>query len=267
MDFDALIAIARTQHRQPEVLISVPKGWSQGRTVFGGLSAAMLYSAAREYVEKDRPLRSMTTNFVGPLLFDTPFQINIEIVREGKNVSQVLARVVQDGKNCVLTQFCFAKARQSKTAVKNNEQHNMATPKKANFIPNIPKVTPQFLRHYELSIDDGGLPFTGKKSSHYYGWMRFKEAPQTITEAHIISMIDAWPPTLIQQLRWPAPASTVSWNLEFIYPHKPFASTDWLAYKEDTRQAADGYGHTEATIWDIHGEVIALSRQTTAVFD
>lgn len=133
----------------------------------------------------------MTTNFVGPLLFDIPFQINVEMVREGKNVSQLLARIIQDGKNCVLTQFCFAKARQSKTGVTNNDQHNMAIPKKAKFIPNIPKVTPNFLRHYELSIDDGGLPFTGKKSSHYYGWMRFKEAPQTITEAHIISMIDA----------------------------------------------------------------------------
>jgi acyl-CoA thioesterase II len=267
MDFDALIAIARTQRQHPEVLINIPEEWSQGRTVFGGLSAAMLYSAAKEYVEEDRPLRSMTTNFVGPLLFDVPFQIHVEIVREGKNVSQVLARVIQDDKSCVLTQFCFAKARQSKTAVKNNDQHNMAVTKKANFIPNIPKITPKFLRHYELSIDDGGLPFTGKKSSHYYGWMRFKKSPQTINVAHIISMIDAWPPTLIQQLRWPAPASTVSWNLEFIYPHRPLAPADWLAYKEDTRQAADGYGHTEATVWDIHGEVIALSRQTTAVFD
>ena len=117
----------------------------------------MHYSAAREYIEKDHPLRSMTTNF------DIPFQINVEMVREGKNVSQLLARIIQDGKNCVLTQFCFAKARQSKTAVTNNDQHNMAIPKKAKFIPNIPKVTPKFLRHYELSIDDGGLPFTGKK--------------------------------------------------------------------------------------------------------
>ncbi len=267
MDFDALIALARKQRQQPEVLISIPKDWSQGRTVFGGLSAAMLYSAAKEYIEVDRPLRSMTTSFVGPLLFDVPFQISVEIVREGKNVSQVLARAIQDDKNCVLTQLCFAKARQSKTAVDNNDQHNMTIPEKAKFIPNIPKVTPKFLQHYELSIDAGGLPFTGKKSSHYYGWMRFKKPPQEISEAHIISMIDAWPPTLIQQLRWPAPASTISWNLEFIYPHRTLAPSDWFAYKEDTRQAADGYGHTEATIWDNHGEVIALSRQTTAVFD
>lgn len=103
MDFDALIAIARTHRQQPDVLISIGRDWSQGRTVFGGLSAAMLYSAAKEYVEDDRLLRSITTSFVGPLLFDVPFQISIEIVREGKNVSQVLARAIQDDKNCVLT--------------------------------------------------------------------------------------------------------------------------------------------------------------------
>ncbi len=56
----------------------------------------MLYCAAREYIEKDRPLRSMTTNFVGPLLFDIPFQINVEMVREGKNcVSSVRFRNMQ----------------------------------------------------------------------------------------------------------------------------------------------------------------------------
>jgi hypothetical protein len=61
----------------------------------------------------------------------------------------------------------------------------MAMPEKANFIPNIPKVTPKFFRHYQLSIDSGGLPFTGRKSSNYYGWMRFKKPPQSINEAHI----------------------------------------------------------------------------------
>jgi acyl-CoA thioesterase II len=267
MDFDALIEIAKTHRQQENLSMTIPKDWSQGRTVFGGLSAALLYAAASEYVDSDRYLRSMTTNFVGPLVSEQAFNIQIEIVREGKNISQLLARAVQEGKNCVMIQFCFAKARESKTFVVNPEEHHLSLPKKANFIPQIPKVTPKFLRHYELSIDSGGIPFTGKKSSHYHGWMRFKKAPKAITQAHVISLLDAWPPTLIQQLRWPAPASTVSWNLEFIYPHADVAPNDWFAYKEETRQAADGYGHTEATVWDAHGKVIALSRQTIAVFD
>jgi acyl-CoA thioesterase II len=267
MDFDALLDIAKTQRQQPTMTMTIPKDWSQGRTVFGGLSAALLYGAASQYVDENRSLRSMTTNFVGPLMSEKPFNINVELVREGKNVSQVQARAIQDGKNCVLVQFCFAQGRESKTSVINEDKHSMPAPNKANYIPQVPKVTPKFLRHYDLSIASGGFPFTGKKTSHYYGWMRFKKAPKHITQAHVISLLDAWPPTLIQQLRWPCPASTVSWNLEFIYPHKEVAPNDWFAYKEDTRQASQGYGHTEATVWDAHGDVIALSRQTIAVFD
>jgi hypothetical protein len=60
-----------------------------------------------------------------------------------------------------------------------------AIPKKAKFIPNILKVTPKFyaITSFQLMMAAYPLP---AKSSHYYGWMRFKEAPATITEAHII---------------------------------------------------------------------------------
>nr|WP_136249536.1 thioesterase family protein [Ningiella ruwaisensis] len=267
MTIDELLSHA-TQHKSsPMREFVVPKDWSQGRTVYGGISTAMLYVAAKSYVDDERKIRSLSTNFVGPLVFDAPFNITVEEVRVGSNVSQLQARAVQNGKYCVVVQACFAKARQSKTGKENTDVHDMPKPDKPKFIPQIPKVTPKFLKHFDLSIHSGALPFTGKKSSHYHGWMRFKKPPQSITEAHIIAMIDTWPPTLIQQLRWPAPASTISWNLEFIYPHRSLSPGDWFAYKEETRQAADGYGHTEATVWDAYGEVIALSRQTIAVFD
>ncbi len=246
---------------------TIGKYWAQGRTVYGGLTAGMLYSAAKSKVSNDRIMRSMSTNFVGPLLSEKPFNITVEVVRAGKNVTQLQARAIQNDKVCVLSQICFGEARVSKISVVNDEKHGMDLPNKAKFIPQIPKVTPKFLRHFELSINKGGIPFMGKKTSHYHGWMRFKVPPKRISDAHIVSLIDTWPPTLLQMLRWPAPASTVSWNLEFIHPHRVIEPTDWFAYKAETRQAADGYGHTEATIWDSHNQVIALSRQTVAIFD
>lgn len=245
----------------------ISKLWSQGRTVYGGLSAGMLYSAAKKFVAPTRVLRSMSTNFVGPMLVEEEFGIHIEIIREGKNVSQIQARAIQNDKICVVSQFCFAQGRNSKIRIENIDMHELSHPTKANFIPQIPKVTPKFLRHFELSISEGGMPFLGKKTSHYYGWMRYKKKLDVFSDAHLVSIIDAWPPSLLQMMKWPAPASTVSWNLEFIHPHLPIKANDWLAYKADTRQAADGYGHTEATIWDIHGKAIALSRQTVAIFD
>ncbi len=245
----------------------IPKTWGQGRTAFGGISAAMLYTAVKQQVTNNSVLRSITTNFVGPLSLETPFSIEVTLLRSGKNVSHYTAHAIQDGKNCVFSQACFGVARQSGIRVDTNDLHNMPLPNKAKFIPQIPKVTPKFLRYFDLAIEEGGIPFTRKKDSHYHGFMRFKQPPRQITDAHIITMIDAWPPTLLQMMKLPAPASTVSWNLEFIHPHKPVSPSDWFAYKAHTRQAADGYGHTEATIWDKDNEVIAISRQTVAVFD
>ncbi|GGO70421.1 acyl-CoA thioesterase [Bowmanella pacifica] len=247
--------------------LSVPKDWAQGRTVFGGLSAALLYAAIREQVPADRALRSLTTNFVGPLLPDTDFRIDITVLRSGKNVTQVTASAVQEDQVAVFSQACFGIERQSKIKVASQSQHQMPLPTKAKFIPQIPKVTPKFLKHIDLSVVEGGLPFTGKTNAKVQGWMRFTQPPTQITDAHLIALIDAWPPTILQMLRWPAPASTMSWNLEFIHPHQPVAADDWFAYQADTRQAADGYCHSEANIWDKQGELIAISRQIIAVFD
>ncbi|MCU7553916.1 thioesterase family protein [Alteromonas sp. ASW11-19] len=245
----------------------IPADWGQGRTAFGGITAGLVFQAIGSQVETGRLLRSFTTNFVGPLTLDAPFSVQVSRLREGKNVSQLTGQIIQHDRVCVFCQACFGQARKSKIRVENTEQHQLEAPAKANFIPQIPKVTPRFLRHFELSVDKGGLPFTWKKDSVYEGFMRFKEAPEVITDAHVITLIDAWPPTLLQMMKLPAPASTVSWNIEFIHPHHEVSPDAWFAYKAHTRQAADGYGHTEATIWNSHGDVIALSRQTVAVFD
>ncbi len=96
--------------------------------------------------------------------------------------------------------------------------------------------------------------------------MRFKEQPSHFYDAHLIALIDIWPPTVLQLLHQPAMASTMSWNLEFIHPHQKISGHDWFAYQAQTRHAADGYVHTEANIWDKHGTLVAICRQVVAVF-
>ncbi|MBU2978973.1 thioesterase family protein [Alteromonas sp. C1M14] len=245
----------------------IPKSWSQGRTAFGGISAGMIYQAIVSQVTDERVLRAYTTNFVGPLQVDFPFTVEVNCLRSGKNVSHFTAQIVQNHRVCVFVQACFGQGRKSKIHIASTDMHGMDEPKKAKFIPLIPKVTPKFFQHFELAIEKGGMPFLGHKDSAYHGFIRYKKPPQYISDAHLISMIDAWPPTILQQLRWPAPASTVSWNLEFLHPHQEVPSNAWFAYKAETRQAGNGYSHTEATIWNQYNDVIALSRQTVAVFD
>lgn len=267
MHIDQLLQTLRDNAARNSTVLTIPKSWTQGRTLFGGLSAALLYEAIKLRVRNDRVLRSLTTNFVGPLEPDITFEIQVQILREGKNVTQVTAQAIQHEQVAVFCQACFGTYRDSKVRVDNQTQHNMTLPKKAKFIPQIPNVTPKFLKHIDLALVEGGLPFTGKKTARTCGWMRFTDTPQQATDAHLIALIDAWPPTILQMLRWPAPASTMSWNLEFIHPHQPVAADDWFAYQADTRQAVDGYCHSEANIWDARGELVAISRQIIAVFD
>lgn len=268
MHIDDLLNLATAQAKSDDPKpMQIPQNWTQGRTAFGGLSAALVYQAIKQHVTDDRVMRAFNCNFIGPLLPDKDFIIETEMLRSGKNATQVLGRIMQDGNIAVLCQVCFGVSRDSKVSILNHEKHDLAQPTRAKYFPPIPKVVPKFLKHVDLCIESGGLPFTGSKLSQYHGWMRFKKAPKQFTDAHIIALVDAWPPTVIQMLRWPAPVSSINWNLEFLHPHKPMQADDWLAYKVQTRQAAAGYAHTEANIWDAHGDLIALSRQTVGVFD
>lgn len=267
MLIDDYLELVSFHNTSPNECYTISKSWTQGRTVFGGLSTAILYQACQSHLEEKYYLRSITTNFVGPLMADTPFTIQVEEIRSGKNVSQYQARAIQDNKIAVVCQMCFAVDRSSKIKVEPTLNHNMPLPQKASFIPHIPKITPKFLKHFDLNIQEGGIPYTGKKTSKYHGWMRYKKPIKRFSIAHIIAIIDAWPPTLIQMMKWPAPASTVSWNLEFVHPLAKVNTNDWLAYQCETLNACSGYGQTQASIFNTSNQVLAFSRQTVAVFD
>ncbi|MCH8533091.1 MAG: thioesterase family protein [Saccharospirillum sp.] len=246
--------------------MAIPDSWGQGRTAFGGLTAALAYRVLRTQVEQDRMLRSLSVSFVAPIATDVPFSFESTCLRQGKNVTQAQASIIQEGQVGVTLLASFGVARESRTGVNNTETPDVLMPEQPQFLPFIPQVTPQFFQHVDLVLCSGSFPFTGAKTAHHGGFMRFSEPPAEMTDAHVIALIDSWPPTLLQQLSKPAPASTLAWNLEFLHPHRPVLPQDWFAYQADTRQAGEGYGHTEASIWDAHGELIAISRQTVTVF-
>ncbi|UAA39370.1 thioesterase family protein [Paraneptunicella aestuarii] len=268
MNFDELLQIVENSPSEQNLMhiSGVPDEWSQGRTVFGGATVALAYQAIRKLIGYERVLRSISVNFVGPINAGEAFDIEPEVLREGRSVTHATAKIVQDGRVGLVCQACFGNSRESKIKTPNIERHDMNLPKKGRFIPQIPKVVPKFLRHFELALEKG-MPFTGSKNKEVHGWVRFKQPPEKISDAHLLAMIDAWPPTLLQMLRWPAPASSVTWSVDFVHPHQPIKPDDWFAYQSDTRQASGGYILEEANIWDIHGELVAISRQTVTVFD
>lgn len=243
-----------------------PENWCQGRTAFGGLSAALLYQAIRGKVTDDRRLLSLSTNFVGPLLADTPFSLSVEILRQGKSSTQVLAKAIQNEQVCVIVQACFAKSRESGINVPVSKSLGLKPVDERHTLPFIKGQMPEFFQHVDLCPQQGAMPFSSAETSHLGGWMRFKHTPEQITEAHVIALTDAWPPTLLQMFKQPAPASSMSWYLEFVQEPN-LTPGEWLGFEAITHHSKDGYGLEDGCIWSQSGELIALTRQTVALFD
>jgi len=254
------------EQKQAEYELVIPESWSQGRTVYGGLSAALAYQAAENLIEDNRGLRALHCNFIGPLHVGKAVTVSAEVLRTGKNVTQLLAKVCQDGQVGVMLQICFGVSRESKLLKQASDTHSMPKPKKARYIPQIPKIVPNFIQHFDLALEKGGLGLGRSLEPVLHGWSRLSKTPEKMRMAYLIALMDAWPPTMFQMLRIPAPASTMSWDLEFIDPSVSVEPGEWLASHTQARHVKDGYGHEEANFWNERGELIAISRQVVTVF-
>lgn len=252
--------------RHPE--LTIPAEWAQGRASFGGLVAALQYEAMRAKVSADRPVRSLAITFVGPVEPEVPVSFEVDVLREGKAVSQVLGRAMQNGQVVTLVQGSFGASRPSEVAVPAFPAPEMKPWDDCQELPYIKGVTPEFMRHLAMRWSVGGLPFTGNTSRDMGGWVRLrgdvKEEP--VTESHILALVDAWPPSLLPHLKKVAAGSTLTWTIEFVQPLRDVSTLDWCKYRVETEYAVDGYGHAAAKLWSAEGELIAMSRQTVTIF-
>lgn len=247
--------------------VSIPAVWGQGRTVFGGLSVAMVYEAMRLKIADARPIRSLAVTFVGPLMVDEPVRFEVQVLREGKSVSQVLGKAIQNGAVQVLVQGSFGHSRESLVSVK-----ALPTPDFAPWqqCPNPvfkPESMPAFVQYLAVRWAQGQPPASNSRERFIGGWVQLRDAPlQTLDVTHILALVDAWPPATLSHLPERKPSSSLTWTIEFVQPLAQLTTDDWCAYQAEIEHAVDGYGHIAARLWAPDGSLIALSRQTVTLF-
>lgn len=248
--------------------VVVPASWGQGRAGFGGVVAALVYEAMQAQVPVGRPVRSLAITFVGPLLVDTPVSFEAEVLREGKAVSQVLGRAVQNGQVVTLVQGSFGAARASAVQVAAEPAPAMSPVEECQELPYVPGVAPEFTRYLAMRWGIGGLPFTGNPSREMGGWVRQRGEVERepVTVSHLLALVDAWPPAVLSHLKGFAPGSSLTWTIEFVQPTPQLDTHEWCQYRAVIEYAQDGYGHCAAALWTAKGELVALSRQTVTVF-
>ncbi len=262
MEFAAILdQLERNDYRQ----VDVPAEWAQGRATFGGLVAALVYSAMRSKVSDGRPVRSLAISFVGPVA-PGAVQLEVEVLREGRAVVQVEGRALQDGQVAAVVLGSFGAPRESAVAVTADPAPQVAAVEKCQQLPFIPKLSPTFAQYFEYRWAIGHMPFTGSRERKMGGWMRFSEPQGKVDEAQLLGLVDAWPPAVLPMLESPAPGSSLTWTIEFVQPAPAVSPEDYLLYEAEVEHARDGYGHVAARVWNAQGELVALSRQTVTVF-
>lgn len=245
----------------------VDSSWAQGRSVFGGLSAAMLLTHIEENTQfTDRELRSINVQFCAALVTEEDVHLEFEILASGKSITHIQAKLSQSSQIKTIINCCFANERSSNITVE-PPTVMVENIKSAQKFPFIKGIVPNFVQHIDMRMISKNMPFSGSQPQTIKGWMSFENHEGKLNDSAIIALIDAWPPATLSLLKSPAPSSSVTWNIEFIHPREELPCGEALYYECDLVQAAAGLAHTEAKVYSSNGSLVALSRQVVATYD
>ncbi len=248
--------------------IDMPSGWLQGRTIFGGLAAGvMIHKAVTTIQDPAKRLLSCSITFVGPLDIGKA-RLTAEVLRQGKSVTTLEVRLWQNEAVQSILIASFGTHRPSEIHVRNEP----LPPDYPSFeiTPSIPfaKMMPECYQHFELKWTEGKYPMMGSEAPDFGGWFRFdpdRHDNRELTLADFVTLLDIWPPGVLSMFKRVAPASSLTWHITYIHPIQ-HQLHDWFKYKVVTQHADDGYSTEYAYVWDSENHLIAILRQTVAVF-
>lgn len=243
--------------------ITVSEDWLQGRTVYGGLGAALCLQAAQRQFGDLPPLRSAQISFIGPASGElklTPVEL-----RRGK--STVFVGVDLFGESGLATRatFCFGAGRASKVAFAAKAATRIDKPESCpSFFDNAPPHL-RFLRHIEGRNAGGAFPFSGAKDPMMTLWLRHRDASLKPSLVPLLALADAPPPAIVAMLTAPGLISTMTWSIDLLTD--TIDTTDgWWLIRTEADAAADGYTSQVMTVWNASGQAVMTSRQNVAVF-
>jgi len=248
----------------PSHRASFTEAWTQGRSAFGGLSAALAVCGAAKLLQSPQPARSLMVSFIGPI---PPGEVIVQprIQRQGKNVTQLSAELLSGDELCLQAMAVFGNVR--KTLRVAPDPGFKPSPKKAEQGFEGNRVIPPFLRYFEGYWTGGGIPFSGTGDNSLGIWVRHKSDMSDFPIEKLVALADIPPPVILSHYSEPAvPASSLTWSLEFVMEPEAVES-DWFYLDYQIDHAAHGYTQQSGKLFTENGELCALSRQCMVYFD
>lgn len=257
-----MISLAQTLDALvPNAPCPIPENWLQGRTAYGGLSAAMaLHLVLQESPEGLPPLKAAQLSFVGPVSESVTFRS--ELLRRGKSVTQIGVDARVGEAQSMRATFVFGAARSSRI------QHLLIQRPAAQgpeaYAPiSSSALEPGHFRNFDVRFVGEGLPISGAKEPELLAWVRLNEADGVRPEVALLALGDCLPPASMACFTEPAPISSMTWSVDL---PRPARHSTWFLQRSRSLVAGEGYSFQLMEIWNEQGELVLLSTQTVAIF-
>ena len=237
---------------------AIPDTWLQGRTSYGGLSAALALHAAQLSEPDLPPLRSALVAFIGPLSGEVT--IRPTKLRRGRNAVFIQADIESDAGLGLRATFVFM------NAVVSRVDYETGT------APDFPRPGPDdttykgensgfFIQNFEmLDRRDASVG-----PVEWLRWLRLQDREGLDPMVELMAVADCLPPAAFKLLGGPAPVSSMTWQLNILGPH-PATTDGWWLLRADARYAKGGSSSQDMMIWNADGRVVAEQMQSVAIF-
>ena len=261
MTFDNLIEDFRSGSSDPFTM-NAPESWSQGRTLYGGLSAALCHITADAVTDIDKPLRSAVIAFVGPS--SGMLTGKAECMRRGKSTIMMDATLYGEKGIGTKSLLIYGDARESKLDQSDLSGPEIAAPEDCPLLWGDRKPA-NFARNFELRRAGGLTPMSGNERGDMLVWVRHATDAALDNTAALFALADVLPPACFTMMSEGAPISTVTWSLEFLMPEVEIAN-NWFLMKSVAEHTAEGYSSQAMYVWDRQGRPVIAARQNVTVF-
>ena len=242
----------------------IPESWLQGRSSFGGLTAALCLAAAERAVPDLPPLRSAQFTFVGPA--SGVVEMTPRLLRRGKSSVFAAVELRAEGSLATHAVLSFGAARESKYSYR-------ARPMPKAPLPGTTEVyfrsgKPKFSQHFEAFAAGGQKLVSSAESPEIVLWARHRDPRGMASLPGLIALGDTAPAAAYTMLSAPVPASSITWSVEMIDAAAALRAPGdaWYLLRNAGEDVREGYSVQDMALWTQDGALILVARQTVAIF-
>ncbi len=254
--FDTTTVVVADSVHADRFTVHLDPLWSSLVGIHGGYLVAVAVRAAQATVG-DRPIRTVTTNFLRPAQVG-PADVEVELIRRGRSITNLTVTLSQSSKVVAVSHVIAADAVES-TAWDTIRAVDL--PPIEDCVPITPPPGVGHFDHGVALLDPTDLPFSHGPLARVAGYVRPIES-RAIDAAWLAMALDWFPPASFSRIDPPAGGISVSYTVHIHHTLAGLGDDEWLGGVFRADVSAGAIALEKGLITDPSGRILAESFHT-----